>query len=540
MAQHPPLESWSRNIRAQLRRRDLEQSQPFTDIFNHYNQVQSELSLFKFSNKVQTANNNNNNNNTSHNNAEIRQYISQLLTQNQTLTRDLALMDERNGQSEALLLSRQMKIEQLRELEQENKKLQQYLAQSERTLKNAGSKLDEQEKLIIAFQSALEHLQRENADLRKSIEEQQIDKSLVGGKPTGAGGFFFGADDVKTEAIAWNVKQPSQLPIGYKYHHRLSTDPKVTVNCVTYHAQGSAIVCGTSEGKIVFAQSRTGKIGNTVEASKSAITSIASSPDRGNIIFSDADKHLFLFDTIARSKPTRVSLPAVGIQSSYLTSNTVAVINKGRIDSVLLYDCSEPGELKLEQKISTDSTPTAMATHNTTLGIAISHFDKSLSIWTQGPSSLQKLLTLDGLHTLRITSLAYHPTSPLILTNSWDAKMNVIDTRSGQIAFQINGHMNNYINKLETGKATFCSDGHYVAAGSHDGSVKIWDTRMLPNLATGDKPVDFFNANSYPGGCVSTLVPTQQCQKYPVTGLEWNPNGRQIVAVDQMNLVTYE
>lgn len=536
-------QGWSRSIRAQLRKRDQEQAYPFTEIFNHYNHVQTELALSKFHNKVQSSGTKSGGAGgagSQQNNAEIRQYISQLLTQNATLARDLALMDERNSQSEALLLSRQMKIEQLRELEGENRKLQQYLNESEKTLKNAGSKLDEQEKLIQAFQKALESLQQENQDLRTTIEEQKIDKTLVGGKPTGQGGLFFGADDVKTEAVAWNVKQPAQIPLGYKYHHRLSTDPKVTLNCVTYHGQGSAIAAGTSDGRVIFAQSRTGKIGNTVEASKSAITSIASSPDRGNIVFTDGDKHLFLFDTISRSRPTRASLPSIGIQTSYLTSNTIVVINKGRIDSVLIYDCSDKNELKLEQKISTDSTPTAMATHNTSLGIAISHFDKSLSIWTQGPSQLQKLLTLDGIHTLRVTSLAYHPSQPLLLTNSWDAKMNIIDTRTGQISQQINGHLGNYVNKLETGKAVFCSEGTYVAAGSHDGTVKIWDTRMLPNMITNQKPVDFLNANNYPGGLVATLAPTQQCSRNPVTGLEWNINGRQIVAVDQMNLVAYE
>lgn len=534
-------ETWSRNIRAQLRQRDQLQILPYTEIFNHYNQVQNELILTKFNSKIQSSSSSSSNQQQQQQNtAEIRQYISQLLSQNQTLTRDLSLMDERNSQNEALLMTRQMRIDQLRELEVENSKLQQYISESEKTLKTAGTKLEEQEKMIQAFQRALEHLQRENLDLRTTLENQSVDQSLVGGKPTAAGGLFFGSDDVKTESVAWSVKQRSQVPLGYKYHHRLSTDPKVQVNCVAYHAQGSAIVCGTSEGRIIFTQARTGKIGNTIDATKHSITSLASSPDRGNIAFTDGDKHLFLFDTIARSRPVRTSLPAIGICTSYLTSNTIAVINKGRIDSVSLYNCSEPTELRLEQKISTDSTPTAMATHNTSLGVAISHFDKSVSIWTQGPSELQKLMTLDGIHKLRITSLAYHPSSPLLLTNSWDATLNVIDTRTGQTTFQINGHLANYVNKLETGKAIFCPDGNYIAAGSHDGSVKIWDTRMMPNIATGEKPVDFFNAGNYPGGLISTLVPTQQCVRCPVTALDWNVNGRQVVAVDQMNLVVYE
>eukprot|EP00461_Guttulinopsis_vulgaris_P004015 UN04016 len=111
---------WSRMIRTQLRKRDQLQAQPYTEIFNHYNQLQSELTMTRFQSRVQSTSSNTNTQQQQQNTAQIRQYISQLVAQNQTLTRDLALMDERNSQNEALLLSRQLKIEQLKEIEQQN------------------------------------------------------------------------------------------------------------------------------------------------------------------------------------------------------------------------------------------------------------------------------------------------------------------------------------------------------------------------------------------------------------------------------------
>lgn len=578
---------WSRSIRTQLTQRDQQQSKPYTEIFNHYNQLQGEIAVHKFNSKVQPSTTSNKTQQQQSNTAEIRQYISQLLAQNVTLKRDLELMDQRNSQNEALLLSRQLKIETLKEIEQDNKKLQEYLNESEKRLKTAAGTFEEKDKLILAFQRALDGLQKENQDLRTTIEKSKIDPSLMGGQHTSGGSVFFGAEDVKTEAVAWSVKSHSQLPSGYKYHHRISTnDNKSTVTSVAYHAEGNAIVCGTSDGRLLFAQSRTGKLGNVINAAKASITTLASAPSRGNIIYADSDKHLYLYDTIARTKPLSTTLSQAPVGVAYLTSDTVIAVNKARIDSVLLYNINANGnspssaaqagntssflsnnqgqfvtsaavhtlqtntpqsaqhqyDLRLEQKISTDSTPTAIATHNTSMSVAISHFDKSLSVWTQGPSSLQKLLTLDNLHALRITSLMYHPTAPLLLTNSWDAHLNIVDTRTGQMCYKISGPLVGYVNKLENGKAVFCSDGVYVAAGCHDGSVKVWDTRMLSNSATGAKPIDFMHASQYPGGCVSTLAPLAQhnVTRAPVTGLEWNQNGKQLVAVDQLNLITYE
>ena len=105
------------------------------------------------------------------------------------------------------------------------------------------------------------------------------------------------------------------------------------------------------------------------------------------------------------------------------------------------------------------------------------------------------------MHQGGITSVAFDPSdSRQLLTNCLDSTLRLIDLRSGRVTRTMKHEK--FATFHGTSAACLSPDGKYVAAGSNNGSVFIWD-------ASNGKSV-----SSFGGGHES-----------PVIGVDWSVGG---------------
>ncbi|XP_065918237.1 autophagy-related protein 16-like isoform X2 [Dysidea avara] len=129
------------------------------------------------------------------------------------------------------------------------------------------------------------------------------------------------------------------------------------------------------------------------------------------------------------------------------------------------------------------------------------HFDKTIKFWDIQSGSAN-VITLAG----RITSLDLSPDERLLLCCSRDDTLRLIDLRQNSISatFTADGFKVN----VDWSRACFSPDGQYVAAGSSDGTLFVWET------ITGSHK----NLKQH---------------SHPVVACAWHPNGQVVASVER-------
>jgi autophagy-related protein 16 len=110
-------------------------------------------------------------------------------------------------------------------------------------------------------------------------------------------------------------------------------------------------------------------------------------------------------------------------------------------------------------------------------GIISAHFDKRIRFWDVRSSTANEI-ALQG----KVTSLDIFPDQHLLLCCSRDDTLRLIDLRQNAITatFTAPGfHVG-----VDWTRAAFSPDGQYVAAGSSDGTLYVWETFSTGKVKT--------------------------------------------------------
>ncbi|XP_033005894.1 autophagy-related protein 16-1 isoform X2 [Lacerta agilis] len=134
------------------------------------------------------------------------------------------------------------------------------------------------------------------------------------------------------------------------------------------------------------------------------------------------------------------------------------------------------------------------------------HFDKKIRFWDIRSECVVQEMELLG----RITALDLNPERTELLTCSRDDLLNIIDLRVSAIKQTFNAP--GFKCGSDWNRAVFSPDGNYVAAGSADGSLYIW------NVLTGkvERILSKHHSNS-------------------INAVAWSPSGAYVVSVDKGN-----
>ncbi|XP_060744057.1 protein Atg16l2 [Tachysurus vachellii] len=132
------------------------------------------------------------------------------------------------------------------------------------------------------------------------------------------------------------------------------------------------------------------------------------------------------------------------------------------------------------------------------------HFDRKIRFWDSRASSCTQEVPLQG----RVTSLDISPNHRQLLSCSRDDSLQLVDLRMSntRMAFRAEG----FKCGSDSTKAIFSPDGSYLAAGSADGGVYIW------NISTGN---------------LETRLPPMH--RTSVNAVAWSMSGEYMVSVDK-------
>uniref|UniRef100_A0A8C9TNJ4 Protein Atg16l2 n=1 Tax=Scleropages formosus TaxID=113540 RepID=A0A8C9TNJ4_SCLFO len=132
------------------------------------------------------------------------------------------------------------------------------------------------------------------------------------------------------------------------------------------------------------------------------------------------------------------------------------------------------------------------------------HYDRKIRFWDSRAASCTQEIPLQG----RVTSMDLCPDHRQLLSCSRDESLQVVDLRmsNSRRSFRADG----FKCGCDTTKAIFSPDGSYLAAGSADGAVYIW------NVNTGH---------------LETTLPDKHSSS--INAVAWSVSGEYVVSVDK-------
>ncbi|XP_055954277.1 autophagy-related protein 16-1 [Patella vulgata] len=135
------------------------------------------------------------------------------------------------------------------------------------------------------------------------------------------------------------------------------------------------------------------------------------------------------------------------------------------------------------------------------------HFDKRLRFWDARSDSTANEILLQG----RVTSLDLSPDRMSLLCSTRDDSMKIIDLRMNQVSstFCADG----FKASCDWSRAVFSPDGNFVASGSHDGALYVW------NITT------------------KKVEKVLKDHNHAVIAVTWNPCGASIVSCEKSRKV---
>jgi WD40 repeat protein len=148
----------------------------------------------------------------------------------------------------------------------------------------------------------------------------------------------------------------------------------------------------------------------------------------------------------------------------------------------------------------------SVAFHPTEPLLATGSGDMTAKLWQFSPDDWSMpavcVATLEG-HTYSLYSVAFHPTAPLLATSSADktAKLWSLsllpNNPSANCVATLEGHTG------DVRSVAFHSTRHFLATGSDDGTAKLWDIRshLLSTVTKGQNVQRFLlNRETHPSG----------------------------------------
>lgn len=162
--------------------------------------------------------------------------------------------------------------------------------------------------------------------------------------------------------------------------------------------------------------------------------------------------------------------------------------------------------------------------------VASAHLDNHIRFWV--PKTCEELKDLPEVHMQQATSVDFSQDGTMVVTNSRDNSLQIIDIRTFKVLKTLKGtDKDPYVNGVNWGRACFSHDGQYVVAGSSNGALYFWSV-LSGKLESVVKPtVDTAGWSTMAASGVEGAA--------VITGVSWGRGGKGLASVNSAGFLSF-
>jgi autophagy-related protein 16 len=328
--------------------------------------------------------------------------------------------------------------------------------------------------------------------------------------------------------VAWqanfNVAIPTERKRTVRAHRGQCTS-------VRYNHNGTLIASGGTDGIIRVFDARGAGNRASLRSSNDSIMCVTFSADENYLLATGNDQSARVW-----SMKQRKVLHALIGHSSKIYAGTFTLDSENAITgshdrTIRIWDLQRDGTCS--QTILCHSSCNSLALSNHENYLASAHLDSHLRFWSVKTGELMH--DAENVHTQQATAVEFSRDGLLAVSTSRDNTVKVLDLRTWKVLKTMeNTGKEVYRNLVNWNRAVFSPDGQYICAGSATGNLFIW------NSDTG-KAVATIGLTGAASTAASSASSSTEVNEYSISSVDWNRNGRQIIASDcGGNLIFYE
>lgn len=322
------------------------------------------------------------------------------------------------------------------------------------------------------------------------------------------------------DAVAWRSYFNVTLPKG---HSKIIPAHSGQATSVAYNAAGTLLVTGGVDTLIKIWDAQKGKPLATLSSSKQSIMNVCFSEDDSYILSAGNDK-------VARvwaMKTSRILHTLTGhnnkiYAAGFVRSGEYALT--GSHDMTVRIWEMQKGTCTKTINCRSSCNSLGIAPYGNILATA--HMDATIKLWSVETG--EPMHSFEGLHESQVTCCEFSADGTLIISNSRDHKLKLLDVRTNKVIKEFTGtHADPYKNCVNWGRACFSPDGKYIVAGSSADTLMIWDVSTAKVAARLVANKSGVHAGSH------ASEPSFLCS------VDWNRNGKQVASVDDMGSLVF-